>query len=180
MRDYAAKKNILLIPGIELTVEKKHIVCLNIEKFKDIKVKNISDLKKYKNEKSALIAPHPYFPTSYSLNSKLENYIDIFDAIEYTHFYFKAINFNKKAQKKAKEYNLPLIGVSDAHLLRQIGTTYSFVEAEKNPEAVIKAIKENKIEVVTEPLKVTPFSIFLSLAHLFSSIFPYQRNGTRP
>lgn len=176
LRDYAAKRNILLIPGIELTVEKKHVVYLNIEEFKDIKVKTISELKKYKNEKSVIIAPHPYFPTFYALNSKLEEYIDIFDAIEYTHFYFKGINFNKKAKEKAKEYNLPLVGVSDAHFLRQIGTTYSFVEAEKNPEAVIKAIKENKIEVVTEPLKFTSFNLFLSLAHLSSLIFPH-RNG---
>jgi len=157
-------------------VEKKHVVYLNIEEFKDIKVKTISELKKYKNEKSVIIAPHPYFPTFYALNSKLEEYIDIFDAIEYTHFYFKRINFNKKAQEKAEKYNLPLVGVSDAHFLRQIGTTYSLVEAEKNPEAVIKAIKENKIEVVTEPLEITPFNLFLSLKHLSSLIFPH-RNG---
>ena len=87
------------------------MVYLNIKEFKNIKVKTISELKKYKNEKSALIAPHPYFPTSYALNSKLEEYIDIFDAIEYTHFYFKRINFNKKAQEKAKEYNLSLIHI---------------------------------------------------------------------
>jgi len=177
LRDYAAKRNILLIPGIELTVEKKHVVYLNIEEFKDIKVKTISALKKYKNEKSVIIAPHPYFPTFYALNSKLEEYVDIFDAIEYTHFYFKRINFNKKAQEKAKEYNLPLVGVSDAHFLRQIGTTYSLIEAEKNPGAVIKAIKENKIEVVTEPLKIiTPFNLLLNLKHFSSLIFP-RRNG---
>lgn len=176
LKNYAAKKNILLIPGIELTVEKKHVIYLNSEEFRDIKVKTISELKRYKNEKSAIIAPHPYFPTCYALNSKLEENINLFDAIEYTHFYFKKINFNKKAQEKAKEYNLPLVGVSDAHFIQQIGTTYSLVEAEKNPEAVIKAIKENKIEVVTQPLKVTPFNLFLSLKHLSSLIFPY-RNG---
>lgn len=178
LKEYAAERNILLIPGIELTVENKHIVLLNIEEYKDGEVKTISELKKYKSEKSLIIAPHPYFPTFHSLNSRLEEYINLFDAIEYTHFYFKKINFNKKAQKKAEEYNLPLVGVSDAHSLRQIGTTYSLVEAEKNPEAVIKAIKEGKIEVVTEPLPLTPFNLFLSLKHLSSLIFPH-RNGEK-
>jgi predicted metal-dependent phosphoesterase TrpH len=168
LRDYAASKGILLIPGIELSVEEKHIVLLNITDNLPQKIQSLQDLRHYKNEDSLVIAPHPYFPMYQALKSKLEEYIDIFDAVEYTHFYFRRINYNKKAERKAREFNLPLIGVSDAHLLHQVGMTYSLIDAEKTPEAVIGAIKGKRIQIVTQPLRLTFSNVFLSLKHFLT------------
>jgi hypothetical protein len=168
LRDYAARKRVLLISGIELSVEGKHVVLLNNTDNASQKIQSLQDLRGYKNKNSLVIAPHPYFPMYQALKSKLEEYIDIFDAIEYTHFYFHRINYNKKAERKAREFNLPLIGVSDAHLLHQVGLTYSLIDAEKTPEAVIGAIREKRIQVVTQPLRLTFSNIFLSLKHFLT------------
>ena len=168
LRDYAASKGILLIPGIELSVQEKHIVLLNITDNLPQKIQSLQDLRHYKNEGSLVVAPHPYFPMYQALKSKLEEYTDIFDAIEYTHFYFRRINYNKKAERKASEFNLPLIGVSDAHLLHQVGLTYSLIDAEKTPEAVIGAIRKKRIQIVTHPLRLTFFNVFLSLKHFLT------------
>ena len=55
--------------------------------------------------------------------------------------YFRFIDFNRKAKKVAKRFDLPLVGSSDTHSLRQLGSTYSLINAEKKVDSVIKAIK---------------------------------------
>ncbi len=100
LKKYALDKGIILIPGIELKVEGKHIILLNVNDEGEREIRTLEELRDYKNESSLIVAPHPYFPMFASLGAKLGQYIHIFDAIEYTHFYFKGINFNRKAEKK--------------------------------------------------------------------------------
>ncbi len=177
LKKYASDKGILLIPGIELKIEGKHVILLNVNNVEK-EIRTVEELEYYKNENSLIIAPHPYFPMFASLKAKLDQYIHIFNAIEYTHFYFKRINFNKKAERKARKYNLPLLGVSDAHHLHQFGLTYSLIDAEKAPEAIIKAIKKNKIEIVTRPMKFNWFNVILSLKHMITQI-SFQKRGPK-
>ena len=47
-----------------------------------------------------------------------------------------------------------MVANSDAHVLEQFGLAYSLVEAEKTPEAIIKAIKAGRVEVVSRPLSL--------------------------
>jgi predicted metal-dependent phosphoesterase TrpH len=104
-----------------------------------------------------IVAPHPYFPGTYSLNGLLLKHRNLFDALEYCHFYSPRINFNQKAIEVCQSHGFPLIGNSDAHFLSQFGTTYSLIHAEKNLESIFKAIREHRVEVVTRPL--TPFEM---------------------
>ena len=154
LAEYAKERGIILIPGAEATIGKKHVLLLNMD-YPLHRIRTFDDLELLKDGAGLIIAPHPFFPSFTSLNSKLEKYLDIFDAIEYSHCYLEKVNFNKKAEDLSKEFSLPLIGTSDAHLLWQIGTTYSLIEAEKNLESVIAAIREGKVEIVTEPLSLT-------------------------
>ena len=100
-----------------------------------------------------IVAPHPYFPGTYSLNGYLLKHLKLFDALEYCHFYSPMINFNQRALEVCQSYGFPLVGNSDAHFLSQLGTTYSLIYAEKNLESIFAAIRGNKVEVVTRPLK---------------------------
>jgi predicted metal-dependent phosphoesterase TrpH len=100
-----------------------------------------------------IVAPHPYFPGSYSLNGHLLKHLNLFDALEYCHFYSSMINFNQRALEVCQSHGFPLVGNSDAHFLSQMGTTYSLIYAEKNLESIFAAIRGNRVEVVTRPLK---------------------------
>jgi len=162
---YALDKGILLIPGIEMKIEGKHIILLNVNERREKKINTLEELRCYKSESSLI------------MGKKLDRYIHILDALEYTHFYFRGINFNKKAERKAKQYNLPLVGVSDAHILSQFGSTYSLIDAEKTPQAVIRAIKENKVKIVTRPLKLNWGNIILGLKHTMSPILGPRDNS---
>ncbi len=148
---YAQEKGILLIPGVELTIRRRHVLVLNPPPFKTCS--DFPSLSKLRRPETLIIAPHPYFPGTYSLNGYLLRYMHLFDALEYCHFYSPIINFNQKAVEVCRRYGFPLIGNSDSHFLSQLGTTYSLIYAEKNLEAVFSAIRQNKVKVATRPLK---------------------------
>lgn len=160
LKNYAKRKNILLIPGTELEIKGKHVLIYNIKKEYLTKIKNFNDLEKIKNQNTIIAAPHPFFIKPTCLKSKLLKYIDFFDAIEFSHFYTSYLNLNKKAVKIAKKYNKTIIGNSDAHHLKQINLTYSLIDSKKNIDSLLEAIRKNKIKLITKPL---PFLTFLKI-----------------
>ncbi|MFT4303118.1 MAG: PHP domain-containing protein [Candidatus Woesearchaeota archaeon] len=149
--DYAKNKGITLIPGAELSIEKRDVLVYNLSK-NDDKIKTFEELRKLKkkNKNLFVIAPHPYFKLKYCLEDELEKNIDIFDAIEFCWFYTKTFNMNKKAIKIAKKYKLPLIATSDNHLLWNFGKNYTLIDTKK-PNEIFKKIKENKIKIYSPP-----------------------------
>ncbi|MEE9525466.1 MAG: PHP domain-containing protein [Candidatus Woesearchaeota archaeon] len=152
--DYAKKKGILLIPGIESTIEGNHVLILNATKDAE-KVNTFSKLEVYKkNNKDALvIAPHPFYPYKSCLHNDFLKHIDLFDGTEFCHYYTEYFNpYNKKAIKEAKKFNKPLIGTSDVHRLYQFNKTYSLIDADKNTNSVLDALRKNKIKIKTKPL----------------------------
>lgn len=154
LEEYARERGVCLIPGVELTLSGKHILLINPDPDDVSSLHKLEDLEKIKSARNLVIAPHPFFPGFKCLGRKLEIYLPLFDAIEYSFFYNHLINRNKKALRLAGRSNKPLVGDSDCHNIWQIGTTYTLVEAEKNIVSIVAAIKEGRTEVVTTPLPV--------------------------
>ena len=148
---HAQKKGILLIPGVELTIRRRHVLVLNPPPHK--KCLDFPALSKLRRPETLIIAPHPYYPGRYSLNGYLLEHIKLFDALEFCHFYSQRINFNLRAVEVSRSFGLPLIGNSDAHFFSQLGSTYSLIYAEKNLESVFEAIRQKKLKIVSRPLK---------------------------
>jgi predicted metal-dependent phosphoesterase TrpH len=148
---YAQQMGILLIPGIEMTIRRRHVLVLNPPPYKTCS--DFLSLSKLRRPETLIVAPHPYFPGTYSLNGYLLKHLHLFDALEYCHFYSPMINFNQRALEVCQSFRFPLIGNSDAHFLSQLGTTYSLIHAERNLESIFAAIRANQVEVVTRPLK---------------------------
>ncbi len=150
---YAKKKGILLISGIEATIEGAHVLVLNVTK--GDKVGSFDDLRRLKKKKNVVvIAPHPYFPFGGCLKNKLVDNIDLFDAIEYSHFYAYLLNFNRKAMKVAMKYKKPIVGTSDCHRLFQIGYTYTQLDCKKNLKSVLDAVRKGKGGVISMPFPI--------------------------
>ena len=148
---HAQEKGILLIPGVELTIQRRHVLVLNPPPHK--KCLDFPSLSNLRRPETLIIAPHPYYPGMYSLNGYLLEHLELFDALEYCHFYSRMINFNRRAVEVSHSSGLPLIGNSDAHFFSQLGITYSLVYAEKNLESVFEAIRQDKLKIVSRPLK---------------------------
>jgi hypothetical protein len=81
--------------------------------------------------------------------------LDLFDAVEYCHFYTAWLDYNRGARCLAQANDLPLVGTSDAHLPCQFGTTYSLIEAEPILEGVFGGIRAGRVRVVSRPLKTS-------------------------
>ncbi|HWP61731.1 MAG TPA: PHP-associated domain-containing protein [Candidatus Paceibacterota bacterium] len=160
-RAYAAAKGILLIPGIEADIydetgRSAHVIILNGDKDTE-QVRTFPDLRSYKQShpECFVLAPHPYFYGSFSLQENLEKNIDLFDAIEHSWFYTTFFNRNKKARMIAEKYRKPFIATSDAHFLEVFESDYALVDTDqKTPEAIFTAIKAGLFQNISKPRNV--------------------------
>ena len=144
---------ILLIPGAEAAIEGKHTLLLDMP-YTRLRVWNFKHVRALRRDGGLVIAPHPFFPAPKCLNSKLRENLDLFDAIEFSHFYTRSVDFNRKAVAYASRMGIPLVGTSDCHRLWQLGTTYTLVDAvEKTVPSVFEAIRAGRVRVVTAPLR---------------------------
>ncbi len=151
LEEYARERGILLIPGVEATLEGKHVLLYNFLNY-DSSWSSPEIVTKHKGPGQLVIAPHPFFPIQVSLGKLVSRWRDLFDAIEYNQFYLSWLNFNQRAQELAQQLNLPLVGNSDVHWLSQLGRTYSLVYADKNTGSVLNAIKQGHVRLVTKPV----------------------------
>lgn len=159
LADFARQKGILLIPGVEATVQGKHVLIYGVEGM-DEKWDKLTffDLKRLKARGAFIVAPHPFYPNYNCLGNLLERFSALFDAVEYSHLYTKKLNFNLRAQEFAKSKNMPLLGLSDAHSLKQLDYTYTLIDANKDMTSIFEAIRENKATIVTRPARFSTSS----------------------
>jgi len=151
---YAKEQGLLLIPGVEQTIEHRHIVILNAAKEADT-VKTFKSLREYKGKhpECFIFAAHPYFPSPNFFHDKIEPNIDCIDGLELSWWYSKLIDFNKKGRRIAKKHNLPFIGTSDTHSIHLHGKTYCQISATSlTLEAVIEALRKGNFKNFTKPI----------------------------
>ncbi len=152
---YAAEKGILLIPGVEATVMGKHVLIYGVGDMRD-RWNNLSlfDLRRLRSVGTFIVAPHPYYPNYNCLGNVLDRFPYLFDAVEYSHLYTRNVNFNLRAQEFSKKHNKPILGLSDAHSLRQLDFTYSLINAKQDQESIFQAIRDNRFTIVSRPARI--------------------------
>jgi predicted metal-dependent phosphoesterase TrpH len=161
--DYAQKRGILLLPGIEAKVEGREVLIINCGKEVE-GIKTFSQLREYKKQKEGgvlIIAPHPFFPAKSVLAEKLMENIDLFDAIEKSWFYTKKVDFNRKAVKISQATGKPLIATSDTHRLSCLEKSYALVQSEKNATSFIAAVRDGRIDNFSRPISLVYAILFL-------------------
>ena len=148
---YAREREILLIPGVEATIEGKHVLLYNVD-VPPQRIHTFADLRRLRSSEWLVVAAHPFFPGSICLRERLLDEINLFDAIESSHFYTGWFDFNRRAVRLARAVGLPLLGTSDSHLVQQFGTTYSLIEGELTVESVVAAIRKGWVRIASRPL----------------------------
>lgn len=152
IRGYASARGLVLIPGLERTIEGRHVVLLNFSARAETltSFEQLADLKQH--ERGLVIAPHPFYPLPSCLGDFMDRHATLFDAVEVNALYARAANFNKAAIRWAARHGKPLVGNGDVHRLAQLGPTYSLVEADPDPQSICDAIRAGRVEVRTQPL----------------------------
>jgi len=165
LASYAHDRGILLVPGVERTIEGRHVVLLNFPDRTD-HVRTFADLADLRRARNGLvIAAHPYFPDTTCLRSRLDRHAELFDAVEWSYFWMRGLNFNTKAARFAVRHGKSLVANSDLHDLRQLGRTYSLVDADRDPDSICAAIREGRVSIHTSP--VPPFELARVLGGMF-------------
>lgn len=149
---YARERGVVLIPGIERSIGRRHVLLLNFPAACG-DVRTFDDIAKLKASANGLvIAPHPYYPIPSALRGWLDAYRHLFDAVEVNSMYTRLVNFNTRAIRWSHAHGKPLVGNTDLHLLGQMGTTFTLVDARPDPDAICEAIRAGRVEVRTTPL----------------------------
>ncbi len=153
---YAQARGLVLLAGVERTIRHAHVLlvnfpaeCADVETFDDI-----AALKRA-HPRGLVIAPHALFPTRSAMGlSALERHADLFDAVEVNAMFTRRLDFNRRVVAWARVHGKPLVGNGDIHLLAQLGTTFSLVDAAPDPDAICAAIKAGRVEVRSRPLSM--------------------------
>ena len=127
-----------------------------------------------------MIAPHPFFPLRSCLRGLMDRHAALFDAVEYSGMFTARVNFNRPAERWARKRGKPLVGNGDVHRLRQLGTTYSLVDAEPHADAICEAVRAGRVQVEARPLSIVQAGALmmdLFASDLVRVLFPQDRTG---
>lgn len=154
--DYARRRGLTLIPSIERTIERCHILLVNVpaESERTSDFESVRRLKA-RHPEGLVIAPHPWFPLGSSLGERsLNAQADLWDAVEISAFYTRLVNYNTPVHAWARTRGVPVVGNGDVHQLRQLGTTFSLVDVDGpvTSDAICEAIRAGRVRVESRPL----------------------------
>ncbi len=149
---YAAEKGIMLLRGMEATVEGKHVLLLNFREFPP-GICSMDEIAARKDPGALVIAPHPFYPIGAAGEEVLRAHRSVFDAVELSGMYTALTpHFNRQAQAFARSAGLPVVGNTDTHFLWQPGRTFTWIDAPADKQAVLDAIRQGRVQVSTRPL----------------------------
>ena len=167
LRAYADACGLVLIPGVEREIEGKHVLLINFSKSAET-IETFEEIAALKQDEPAglVVAPHLFFPTGSCLGAAIDRHADLFDAVELNAMYSPMVDFNRRGKRWAAAHGKPMVGNGDVHLLAQLGTTYSLVDAEPSPDAICEAIRVGRVSVESVPMNL------FRAAWLFARILP--------
>lgn len=149
---YARDRGVVLLSGIERNIGRRHILLVNFPAA-CADVRSFDDIARLKRQHGGLVvAPHPFYPIPSALGGALDHHPALFDAVEINAMYTRLVDFNRRAIRWARAHGKTLVGNTDLHLLDQMGTTYSLVDAEPHADAICEAIRAGRVEVHSAPL----------------------------
>jgi len=137
----AAYKDVLIIPGVEITTPEGDLVVLGITELppKPWNVKDVIDFSK--ERQGVVVVAHPY--RDYGLGNLAKNYP--VDAVEVLNGGTQP-DLNKLAENLAMEIGLPGVAGSDAHKIEDLWSAYTDIEASLNLDDVLRAIKKGFVK----------------------------------
>jgi predicted metal-dependent phosphoesterase TrpH len=161
--DYARKRGILLIPGMEADVDNRHVVLLNLAEGDLPGESSWDQVRALKARKPDVfvLAPHPFYPHPSCLGSIMNDHVDLIDAVEWCMIHVNwlpsRVNPNLRAARWAQLHGKPLVACSDAHTLSAIGKNASTVGAEElTIDAIFAGIRAGRVSFHRRSLDFAP------------------------
>ncbi len=160
---YARERGILLIPGMEAEIDRRHLVVLNLAEGDlppETTWNQIRALRLRKPE-VFVIAPHPFYPHPTCLGKIIDDHADCIDAVEWciihVHWLPRRVNPNLRAARWAHKHGKAVVACSDAHTLAAIGKNASTVEADElTATSIFAGIRAGQVSFHRKSLDLAP------------------------
>ncbi len=153
---FASDKNILVVPGIEVSSKSGDILGINIKSEISRGLSAQETIKEIRGQGGLAVIAHPFdiFPFGFKGDEEALKRID-FDAVEAFNAGRILKSCNKKAQKLISEEGLSFTAGSDAHRACYVGRGYLEFEQDFNSaNELTRLIKENKGVIQGKPLNL--------------------------
>lgn len=147
---------LIVIPGVEITTTKGHLIALGIREEIPPKKTVPETIARIRELGGVVVVPHPFKRLSHGIGDFAD--LDV-DAVEIFNSRFITGEANRKAERMAREMEIPAVAGSDAHIVPMIGYAVTEISAERNLQSVLDAIRDGKTRVYG---KRTPIKIFAS------------------
>jgi len=139
-----------IIPGIEVTSKKGHIVGLNLREIIPKGLSPDETIDEIHDAGGIAIGCHPFALFKGSLKNFAKTKFDAIETINASAFPFK--RSIKKAQEIANTLRIPCVAGTDAHYGPEIGFAYTLIDAEPQIEAICRAITQGKCQPFGKPI----------------------------
>ena len=135
-------KDIIVIPGIEVSTSDGHLLGINVTKSITKKLGMEETIEIIHDDGGIAVAPHPFSFYKSPPSRSVRNY----DAVEVMNA--SSIPFSiltHFSSQFAKNLNLPQTGGSDSHYAPEIGLAYSVVDSCSDVDEIVSAIKKGNV-----------------------------------
>jgi len=146
------RKQLTIIPGLEVETQRGHIVALNITTLIPPKLSITETVQKIHKEGGVAVVAHPAVVLKTGLGQKVtsNSNIDAVEVINSSVFPFFLSTY--LSCRLAKRLKLPQTAGSDAHHAPEIGTAYTLVDADSNSDDIAEAIRKGAITPCGKPI----------------------------
>ncbi len=175
-------KNILIIPGVEITTKSGHILGINVKKIIPGGLSPEETIKEIRKQGGMAVIAHPFdWPIEDFVGGE-KKICDISpDGVEVFNASVFVKSSNKRAFDFARENNFSFTAGSDAHRAEYIGRGYlEFPDSVQSAEDLLEKIKNKTVEPKGIPLSVWELlKMIRSSPFTFRSIFKFYKFKAR-
>ncbi|MFW5919769.1 MAG: PHP domain-containing protein [Halanaeroarchaeum sp.] len=147
--DLASDYDLLGIPGMEVTSEDGHVLAIGIDDQVPSELPFEETLDAIHERGGIAIVPHPFQKSRSGVAPNVStDALRRADAIEVYNSRLLTGRANRRAEKFAATYDLPMTAGSDAHIAEMVGQAVTLVDApERTVDSVLDAIADGRTTV---------------------------------
>ncbi len=143
--ELAKRKQIIVIPGLEVEASGSHILGLNLKTTIPPKLSITETVQRIHDAGGVAVIAHPGAVLKSRLQEEeiKDSNLDAAETINAAAFPFSLSNY--LSHRIAERMRLPQTGGSDAHHPSEIGTAYTLIDAEPKPDDIAEAIRKGAV-----------------------------------
>jgi predicted metal-dependent phosphoesterase TrpH len=148
--DLAAEYGLVGIPGVEVTSAAGHVLALGVREVVPAGLDFETTLDRIHALDGTAVVPHPFHRSRSGVTATVSrDQLATADAIEVFNSRLLTGRGNRKAERFARERDLPMTAGSDAHIADMVGQAVTAVDVDGNPEAetILDAVRAGRTSV---------------------------------